>query len=113
MSSSEVLLILTDGAVGGDSPPLGVVAEQLQLPLGGLPRRVLLSYAWTHTHTRRSDMWRLKSFAAALWLRPRRPLTLQLPGFPLLFFGNLLDVFVVDVVLAHETVNPAIQQVYS
>lgn len=35
---------LTNSTVGCDSPPLGVVAEQLKLSLGGLPRRVLLPY---------------------------------------------------------------------
>lgn len=50
--------IPTNSTVGGDSPSFGVVAEKLQLPLGGLPCRVLLPYAWktntqTHTHTQR------------------------------------------------------------
>ena len=39
--------------------------------------------------------------------------TFHLPGFPLLLFGNLFDVLVIDVVLASETVNPPVQQVYS
>lgn len=39
--------------------------------------------------------------------------TLQFPGFPLFLFGDLLYVFVIDVVLAHKTVNSSVQQVYS
>lgn len=36
----------TYGAVGGDLAPLGVVGQQLQLPLGGLPGGELLPDAW-------------------------------------------------------------------
>lgn len=37
--------------------------------------------------------------------------TLHLPGFPLLLFGNLLHLLVINVVLAHKAVNSPVQQV--
>ncbi len=39
--------------------------------------------------------------------------TLQFPRFSLFFFGNLLHVFVVYVVLAHKAIYSTVQKVYS
>lgn len=37
--------------------------------------------------------------------------TLHFPCFPLLVLGDLFHVFVINVVLAHKTVDPSVQQV--
>lgn len=73
----------SDGAVGCNLPSFGVVSQQLQLSFRRLPHRIFLSNP------------------------------LQFPCFSLFFFGNLLHVFVVYVILAHKAVYSTVQKVYS